>query len=85
MAGPRGLLGSLQRLGDALRALVDSAHALTPLDLVLADAEFDSEQNHRHVCKRLGALSVIPAKGGKAPWRVQGHRSEMRAAFPRQL
>ena len=68
-----------------LRPLVDSAHALTPLGLVLADAEFDSEQNHRHVRERLGAVSVIPAKRGKATWRVQGHRAEMRVAFPRQL
>jgi IS5 family transposase len=68
-----------------LRPLVDSAHAVTPLGLVLADAEFDSEQNHRHVRERLGAVSVIPAKRGKATWRVQGHRAEMRAAFPRQL
>src|SRR3712207_8891911 len=29
--------------------------------------------------------SVIPAKRGKATWRVQGHRAEMRVAFPRQL
>jgi hypothetical protein len=28
---------------------------------------------------------VIPAKRGKATWRVQGHRAEMRVAFPRQL
>jgi IS5 family transposase len=68
-----------------LRPLVDSAHAVTPLGLVLADAEFDSEQNHRHVRERLGAVSVIPAKRGKATWRVQGHRAEMRVAFPRQL
>jgi IS5 family transposase len=68
-----------------LRPLVDSAHAVTPLGLVLADAEFDSEQNHRHVRERLGAVSVIPAKRGKATWRVQGHRAEMRAAFPHQL
>lgn len=32
-----------------LRPLVDAAHEVTPLGLVLADAEFDSEQNHRHV------------------------------------
>jgi IS5 family transposase len=68
-----------------LRPLVDSAHAVTPLGLVLADAEFDSEQNHRHVRERLGAMSVIPAKRGKPTWRVQGHRAEMRVAFPHQL
>lgn len=68
-----------------LRPLVDSAHAVTPLGLVLADAEFDSEQNHCHVRERLGAVSVIPAKRGKATWCVQGHRAQMRTAFPRQL
>ncbi len=50
----------------------------------MADAEFDSEQNHRRVRERLGAVSVIPAKRGRATWCVQGHRAEMRAAFPRQ-
>jgi hypothetical protein len=69
-----------------LRPLVDAAHdEVTPLGLVLADAEFDSEQNHRHVRERLAAASVIPAKRGKASWRVQGYRAKMRAAFPRQL
>ncbi len=68
-----------------LRPLVDAAHEVSPLGLVLADAEFDSEQNHRHVRERLAAVSVIPANRGKATWRVQGHRAKMRAAFPRQL
>jgi Transposase DDE domain/Transposase domain (DUF772) len=69
-----------------LRPLVDAAHEVTPLGLVLADAEFDSEQNHCHVREQLKAASVIPAKRGKATsWRVQGHRAKMRAAFPRRL
>jgi hypothetical protein len=46
-----------------LRPLVDAAYELTPLGLVLADAKFDSEQNHRHVRERLAAASVIPASG----------------------
>jgi hypothetical protein len=37
-----------------LRPLVDAAHEVTPLGVVLADAEFDSEHNHRHVRERLG-------------------------------
>ena len=49
-----------------LRPLVDAAHAVTPLGVVLADAEFDSEHNHRHVRERLAATSVIPARRGKA-------------------
>jgi hypothetical protein len=68
-----------------LHPLVDAAHEVTPLGLVLAYAEFDSEQNHRHVRERLAAGSVIPANRGKATWRVQGYRTEMRIAFPRQL
>lgn len=68
-----------------LRPLVEAAHEVTPLSLVLADAEFDSEQNHRFVRERLAAASVIPANRGKATWRVQGYRAKMRAAFPRQL
>ena len=68
-----------------LRPLVDVAHEVTPLGLVLTDAEFDSEQNHRHVREQLKAASVIPAKRGKATWRVQGDRAKMRGAFPRQL
>ena len=68
-----------------LRPLVDAAHAVTPLGVVLADAEFDSEHNHRHVRERLAATSVIPARRGKATWHVQGYRAKMRATFPRHL
>jgi hypothetical protein len=54
--------------------------------VVLADAEFDSEHNHRHhVHERLGAVSVILAKRGKATWQLQGYRAQMRVAFPSQL
>lgn len=68
-----------------LRPLVDAAHEVTPLGVVLADAEFDSEHNHRHVREQLAAASVIPAKRGKVTWQVQGYRAKMRAAFPRRL
>ena len=53
-----------------LRPLVDAAHEVTALGVVLADAEFDSEHNHRHVREQLKAASVIPAKRGKATWQV---------------
>jgi hypothetical protein len=56
----------------------------TPIGLVLADAEFDSERNHTYIRWRLGARSVIPAKRGKKTWRVRGVRAEMRRAFPRK-
>lgn len=68
-----------------LRPLVDAAHQVTPLGVVLADAEFDSEHNHRHIRDLLAAASVIPAKRGKSTWRLQGYRAEMRVAFPAQL
>jgi IS5 family transposase len=69
-----------------LRPLTDTAQEAVPLGVVLADAEFDSEHNHRHVRERLGAVSVIPAKRGKATsWRVQGYRARMRTAFPSLL
>jgi Transposase DDE domain/Transposase domain (DUF772) len=68
-----------------LRPLSEAAQEVAPLGVVLADAEFDSEQNHRHVHERLGAVSVIPAKRGKATWRLQGHRAQMRVAFPSRL
>jgi hypothetical protein len=70
----------------ALPGLVDAASRLLPrpIGLVLADAEFDSEANHRHIRGVLGARSVIPTnprrgipKGGKA-------RSQMHRAFPRK-
>jgi len=51
----------------------------------LADAEFDSERNHRHVREKIGALSVIPAKRGGANWEIQGYLAEMRVEFPSQL
>jgi hypothetical protein len=50
--------------------LVDAAHEVTPLGVVLADSEFDSEHNHRHVHEQLAGASVIPTKRGKATWQV---------------
>ena len=64
-----------------LRPRVDAAHLVTPLGVVPAYAEFDSEHNHRHVRERLAATSVIPAKRGKPTWRGQGYRAQMRVAF----
>src|SRR5262249_28088257 len=61
-----------------------AAH-LTTISCVLADAEFASERNHRFIRQDLGAMSVIPAKRGKATWHLQGIRAQMRADFPRAL
>jgi hypothetical protein len=63
--------------------MIDAADAVTPITRVLADAEFDSERNHQHI-RALGATSVIPAKRGKATWRIHGIRAQMRQRFPRR-
>lgn len=71
--------------GANLRPLVDAAHTVSAIGLVLADAEFDSELNHTHVRKHLQARSVIPAKRGKKTWRIRGVRAQMRDHFPRRI
>lgn len=71
--------------GANLRPLLDTAHTVSSIGLVLADAEFDSELNHTHIRQRLGARSVIPAKRGKKTWRIHGVRAQMRNHFPRRL
>jgi hypothetical protein len=68
-----------------LRPLVDEAAALAPVSAVLADAEFDSERNHRHIRYELGALSAIPARRGKKTWKIHGFRAKMRRHFPRSV
>ncbi len=65
-----------------LRPLLDEAVQGKPVALVLADAEFDSERNHRHIRHCHGADSIIPAKRGKASWKIHGIRAQMRANFP---
>jgi hypothetical protein len=67
----------------ALPGLVDAASRVRPIGLVLADAEFDTEQNHQHIRQRLGARSIIPAKRGRSS-RV-GIRGQMRRNFPQKL
>lgn len=71
--------------GATLRPLLDTAHRVSPIGLVLADAEFDSELNHTHIRQHLHARSVIPAKRGKPSWKTHGVRAQMRANFPRHL
>jgi hypothetical protein len=66
-----------------LPALVDAASRVTLIGLVLADAEFDAEQNHQHIRRRPGARSIIPAKRGRSS--RAGIRGQMRRAFPRRL
>jgi hypothetical protein len=66
----------------ALPGLADAAARVTPIGLMLADAEFDTEANHQHIRQQLGARSIIPAKRGRSS-RV-GIRGQMRRHFPRR-
>jgi hypothetical protein len=63
--------------------MIDASHVVLPIRRVLADAEFDSERNHRHV-RALGAASVIPAKRSKATWQRYGVRAQMWPHCPRR-
>jgi Transposase DDE domain/Transposase domain (DUF772) len=71
--------------GANLRPLIDTAHRVSAIGLVLADAEFDSQLNHTPIRQHLHARSVIPAKRGKRSWNIHGVRAQMREHFPRHL
>lgn len=65
-----------------LPGLLETAGRSIPIGLVLADAEFDSEANHRHI-RATGAVSVIPARRRGVP---NGEiRNLMYRKFPRKL
>jgi DDE family transposase/transposase-like protein DUF772 len=68
-----------------LRSLLKHARRLVRIKLVVADAEFDSERNHRYIRKTVKAFSIIPAKRGKRSWKIKGVRAEMRKKFPKEL
>jgi hypothetical protein len=53
-----------------------------PASLVLADAEFDSERNHKHIREVHHLQSIIPAKRGKKTWKLNGVRAHMKNNFP---
>jgi hypothetical protein len=83
----RVVLGQLAYAGPAhasstLRPVVDLAQQTGEIGLVVADAQFDSERNHRHIRDQLGADSLIPAKRGQSTWQLHGIRAQMRAHFP---
>jgi len=65
-----------------LRPLLDIAHQVMPASLVLADAEFDSERNHKHIRELHHMRSFIPAKRGKKTWHLKGIRAQMKSNFP---
>jgi len=67
-----------------LRPLLDEVKQNNSISTVLADAEFDTESNHRHIREQLGAESIIPAKRSPARWQLRGFRGQMRVAFPAQ-
>lgn len=66
----------------SLPALVDGARRLGPVALVLADAEFDSAQNHDYIRNQAHALSVIPATRSKPGRTAHPVRAQMKEAFP---
>jgi hypothetical protein len=68
-----------------LPPMIDQAYQVAPFQVVLADAEFDSERNHQHVRQGLGAQSVIPPKRSRPEWKINGFRALMRQRFPKQL
>lgn len=68
-----------------LPELIDRARQVAPIEVVLADAEFDSERNHQHVRQTVGAQSVIPPKRSRPEWKINGYRALMRENFPREL
>jgi hypothetical protein len=52
---------------------------------VVADAGFDSEENHRFVREVIGAVSIIPARRGRPMREPRGYRGLMAISFPREL
>lgn len=69
----------------SLPGLVEKARRAGPLSLVLADAEFDSRQNHEYIRNQAGAMSVIPATRSKVKGKAHGVRADMQKAFPKHL
>lgn len=65
-----------------LRPLVDIARQVMSASFVLADAEFDSERNHKHIREVHHMKSIIPAKRGKKTWQLKGIRAQMKSDFP---
>jgi len=69
----------------SLPELVEKTRTMGPVSLVLADAEFDSHQNHDYIRNVAGAMSVIPATRSKVPGRATGMKAEMQRNFPEEL
>ena len=69
----------------SLPGLVEKTRAVSPVSTVLADAEFDSRQNHDYIRNVAGAMSVIPATRNKVKGKATGTRAEMQKNFPKEL
>jgi hypothetical protein len=69
----------------SLPALVEGARRLGPVSLVLADAEFDSGQNHDYVRNEVHAMSIIPATRSKEGRTAHPVRKQMKEAFPHEV
>ena len=70
------------QLSALLRPVVDLAQQTGVIGLVLADAEFASERNHRHIRDHVDADRGILAKRGKPTRRLHGMRAPTVANFP---
>lgn len=69
----------------SLPDLIEVASRVGPIGIVLADGEFDSEQNHDFIRNHIDALSVIPPRRSKTTGSARGVRREMQLAFPADL
>lgn len=65
-----------------LRHLLDIARQVIPALLVLADTEFGSERNHKHIREVHNMKSIIPAKRGKQTLHLKGIRAQRKSNFP---
>jgi hypothetical protein len=67
---------------DSLPTLIAEVHQHTSAGCIVADAEFDSERNHRFRHQQLHAKSIIPANRFTSR-SATGYRQQMREDFPR--
>lgn len=87
---PRVICAQAARVGPAgsqsrtLPALVATARTVVPLRRLLADADYDSEANHRWCRETAGIESIIPATRGPRGRRRTPYRQRMQRHFPRR-
>jgi hypothetical protein len=62
--------------------LAKIANSKSLIGTVLADAEFDSERNHRYIREQIGAESIIPPKRSKPSWKITGVRAQIESKRP---